>query len=346
MIIKKAIELNNIVKAIAISAGADRRNAIRLAEALVLSNLSGVDTHGIFNLGFYIDCIRSGDIAPTKWPEIIRETSNTALVKGNYTFGHTTAKFATEIAIKKAIKYNIAIVSGVQVNHTGRIGEYAEMTVEKKLISFVFTGGCSDEAPEVMPYGGKEKILHTNPFAMGFPAGKEPPMISDYATTAVSGSKILYAKNKKQDLPLGSILDKKGRPTSNPEDFFNGGGQLPFGGYKGYALMLANEFLGRIFTNIGSFADKRVNFRKCGFTIIVFKPDIFCLYNDYAKEMDITLKKIRAVPPAPGFKKVLIPGDIERENRKVRMEKGIPIEKYIWKSLKKTAMSVGLNKFD
>lgn len=345
MVIKKEDELREIVFKIIVKAGADERNANRLSEALVSSNLCGVDTHGIFMLPDYVNSIKAGEIDPRAWPEIIKETSSTALIKGNWTFGHVTAKFAMEIAIKKARENDMAIVGGVQVMHTGRLGEYAEMAAKENIISMMWTGGYGEEKPAAVPYGGSRPVLHTNPFSMGFPAGNEPPMISDFATSAVSGVKVTFARDKKQQLPPGCIVDKEGKPTCNPDDFYDGGSHVPFGGYKGYALMLANEFLGRIFVGSDLYIEENRRhpvLRHSGFTIIAFRSDLFNSFKDYSSRMDEIENRIRAIPPAPGFNEVLIPGDLEREVREDRIKNGIPVPDNIWESVVKSAKSLGI----
>ena len=346
MIYKKAKEVEDIIKNILMAAGADDRNSERVAEALVSSNLAGIDTHGLWPLPLYIDLIKSGQIIPNAWPEVIAEDKNYALVKGNFTFGHVTAKFSIELAIEKAKCNNICIVSGVQVAHTGRVGEYAEMAAEQKLISIIFSGGFSEEEPHAMPYGGAKRVLHTNPMAMGFPAGNEQPVISDFATTALSGVKIILAKEKNVELPAGCIVDKNGKPTTNPNDFFAGGGHLPFGGHKGYAFMLANEFLGRIFSSADSYMDKNLlgpTMRHSGFTMIVFKPNIFCSYEEYAGKMGDMIKRIREVPPAPRFKEVQLPGDMERKTTEERLKNGIPISDSVWEATVKVAKNLNVD---
>lgn len=347
MIVKTADELSSIVKRIIMVAGADERNANRLAEALVSANLSGVNTHGVYKVLEYADSIKSGRLIPTAWPEVITETENSALVKGNWTFGQVTAKFAMEIAIEKAKKNNISIVSAVQVTHTGRLGEYAEMAAAEKMISFMFSGGYSEETPSAMPYGGVKRVLHTNPCAMGFPDGDEGPMIADFATTVVSGTKIDLARDRKEELPPGCIVDKEGRPTRSPLDFFEGGGHVPFGGHKGYAIMLANEFLGGIFSRAKSFAKKGRGgpvLGHSGFTMVVFRSDLFSSFEEYTSSMDEMERRVRKVPPAPGFKEVLIPGDMEERIRRQRMKNGIPIAENVWKSLDNLAKSLGIER--
>ena len=345
MIIKTADELHELVRKIFMAAGADERNASGVAEHLVLANLSGVDTHGVWHLPGYVAAIKAGEIVPTAWPEIQSETPTSALVTGNWTFGQVAAKYAMEVAIEKSKEHSVAVVALVQAHHIGRLGHYVEMAAEKEMISMVWAGGYSEEAPAAVPYGGRARVLHTNPIAMGFPAGEEPRMMFDYATTAMSGVKVVNAQRRHEQLPPGCIVDKDGNPSTNPNNFFDGGGHVPFGGHKGYALMMAAEFLGRIFTGADAFVEaNRAGpiLRHQGVTMIVFKADLFQPLAEYASRADEMERRVRAVPPAPRFKEVLVPGDPEVRTRAIRQRDGIPIPDDTWQSITEVAASFGV----
>ena len=272
----------------------------------------------------------------------------------------------------------------VRVNHIGRLGEYVELAAAQDVISVLLAGGLGVEVPTAVPYGGSRPVLHTNPIAMGFPAGQETPVILDIATTALSGVKVDMAREKNRPLPPGSIVDRDGNPTTDPAAFFEGGAFLPFGGHKGYGLMLAAEFLGRILTGADAFAAKpwgakifshsgativaiRADlfgsldqfgghkgyglmlaaeflgriltgadafaakpwgakiFSHSGATIVAIRADLFGSLDQYSKYAEEMGRKIRAVPPAPGFREVLVPGDPKARTRQTRLRDGIPI---------------------
>ena len=97
-----AHKLHELAKDILMAAGATERNADRMAEALVSSNLSGVDSHGVWHLPSYVTYMEDRNIVPDSTPEILSVTATTALITGNWTFGHIAAKYAMEIAIEKA----------------------------------------------------------------------------------------------------------------------------------------------------------------------------------------------------------------------------------------------------
>jgi LDH2 family malate/lactate/ureidoglycolate dehydrogenase len=54
------------------------------------------------------------------------------------------------------------------------------------------------------------------------------------------------------------------------------------------------------------------------------------------------LRRLRALPPAPGFSEVLVPGDIESRTRGKRLRDGIPIPDDIWKAAADLAISLGI----
>ena len=329
------------------AAGADERNADGVAEHLVSACLSGVDTHGLWPLPNYVKAIGAQELMPTAWPEIVSETATSALVTGNWTFGQVAARYAMEVGIEKARTSDVAVVGLVQTHHIGRLGHYVEMAASEGMISQVWAGGFSEEGPAAAPYGGRERVLHTNPIAMGFPSGEEPRMMFDYATSAISGVKIVHAQERQQQLPPDSIIDKEGKPTTDPNDFFEGGAHVPFGRHKGYALMMAAEVLGRIVPGSDAFAAADRGgpvFRHHGVGMIIFKADVFQAMADYGRRADDLLRRVRAVEPAPGFAEVLVPGDPEARTRAIREVDGIPVADDIWESLMEVCESLGLER--
>ena len=341
--------LKYIINKILIASGTNKKNAMCVSESLLLSNLCGVDTHGLYHLPLYIDWIKKGEIAQNSKPEIIKEDKNCVLLKGNWTFGQVTAKFATRIAIRFAQKYGMAIVSAIQVTHTGRLGEYVEMATKEKMVAFIFSGGFSEILPITIPYGGKKPVLSTNPFAFGFPVGRKSNIICDFATSKIAGSKILMASTENTDLPEGSLIDKNGRFTNKPDDFFKNLAYLiPFGGHKGYAMMLANEFIGGIVSSAKLFSQPPLGGKimgHSGFTMIVFKADLFESYKEYCRKMREIISRIKKSKPADGFEEVLVPGDIEKKVYRKRIKEGIPVPDDLWKTINKIGFSLGLSKF-
>ena len=345
MIVKSTDELRELAAKILSAAGASDPNAAEVANHLVLANLNGVDSHGVWHLLGYVQLIQEGQLDPTASPEVIRETSNSALVTGGWTFGHVAARFAMDLCIEKSKSEGMAVGGLVEANHIGRLGHYVEMAAAQGLISMVVLGGQGRRNPTSVPFGGRGKLMHTNPIAMGFPGSDGPAMFFDYATTTVAGVKVVNAHRRQEPLPQGCIVDRGGNPTTDPNAFFDGGGHMAFGGHKGYALMMATEYLGRIFVGTDAFIDEErggIYDRFSGTFMITFKADLFQPLDEYARRAEEMAERTRAVPPAPGVEKVLVPGDLEAAARDTRERDGIPIEDDVWATIVEAAKSVGI----
>ena len=87
MIKKDAGEVINLVEQILMKVGSNFDHAHRVAEALVSSNLAGVDGHGIWHMRMYVEEIKKGEIIPNAKPDILLDTPTSALITGNWGFG-------------------------------------------------------------------------------------------------------------------------------------------------------------------------------------------------------------------------------------------------------------------
>jgi LDH2 family malate/lactate/ureidoglycolate dehydrogenase len=342
MIQKSASELQAVAYRILRAAGADDQTAVAVAEHLVLADLSGVGTHGVRQLPRYVADIAAGILNPRGKPRIIGEGHAYALVSGGWTFGQIAAEFAADVAVARALARDIAIVALVQAHHIGRLGHFAERAAGRGVILLIWAGGYSEEQPQTAPYGGRSRVLHTNPIALGFPGGPEGALVADIATTAVAGMRVVEASERGQELPAGAIVDRNGYPTTDPADFFGGGSHLPFGGHKGYAIMLAAEWLGRIFSGSDDFAASPMggpDFGHQGVTMVAVRADLFTPTAKFNRRSDEMVLRLRRALPAPGFERVLVPGDRERESRQRRAEEGIPLEDNVWAAIDATMRS-------
>jgi LDH2 family malate/lactate/ureidoglycolate dehydrogenase len=345
MVTKTAEDLRALVNQILLAAGASERNAGGVADHLVAANLAGVDTHGIHHLGGYVKHINDGVLVPTADPEVVKEGPTSALLRGHWGFGHVTARDAMEVAINKAEEHGVAVAAIVETTHIGRLGYYVEMAAARQMIGMVWAGGYGAEEPVAVPYGGRSAVLSTNPISIGFPAAKDSPMMFDYATTAIAGTKIDLARSRGQQLPPNSAVDKNGNPTTDTAEYFDGGAHLPFGSHKGYGIMMAAEFFGRILAGSDDYSETERGgpiMRHQGVSLLAIRGDLFQPFEEYTSRAEQMQERVRAVPPAPGFKSVLVPGDMESTARAARRRDGIPILDDVWERLVETANSVGV----
>ena len=73
----KADELVAIGVKIFVAAGVRESTATEVMESLVLSNLVGMDSHGMVRIGQYMTALKSGVIVPDAECEVVRETEVT-----------------------------------------------------------------------------------------------------------------------------------------------------------------------------------------------------------------------------------------------------------------------------
>lgn len=315
--------------------------ARQVAESLVSANLAGHDSHGVIRLPWYAEFADRGLAVPDARPQVVRNEGATAVVDGHRGWGQPAALFAVDHAADLAGRFGAAVVTIRNCNHVGRIGEYVELLADRGLPSVMW---CNAD-PAVAPYGGARRMLGTNPFAAGVPAGDGPPVIVDFATAAVAEGKLRVVRAAGGTIPEGLIQDAEGRPSTDPEAFYAGGSLLPFGGHKGYGLSVLVELLGGALSG---------NHPSClpqyvwgnGVVLIVMRPGAFVPEHDYTADAHDATEALRATPPAQGFDTVRLPGDPERATRTSREHSGIPIPAAVWRELRALAVRLGRTESD
>ena len=313
-----------------------------VARSLVEANLAGHDSHGVIRIPEYVERARAGTIRPAARPSLTMDRRATALVSGNWGFGQVAGIFAIDQGVARAKEHGVAAVGLIRCNHLGRLGEYMERASVAGCVALAWVGGLGG-AHQAVPYGGAEPAYGTNPIAAAFPAGPAGPVVVDFATTAIAGGKVMVADAAGELLAPGCIVDRHGRPTTDPQDFLGGGALLPFGGHKGYALAVLAELLGQALTGAAQAGDEGGGgppFRRAGALFVVLHAGLFCAEEKVEDVAVATVERIRAVRPAPGFERVLVPGEPEALVRKGRQADGIPLPLETWHKITAAATSV------
>lgn len=112
-------ELESFCKRAFAKYGFNETEAQTITDVLLAADLYGVETHGSQRLEMYRKQINRGLIEVGNKPSIAFETPISAVVDGNKTMGHIVGKYAMEIAIEKAKKTGIGMVSVRNSNHYG-----------------------------------------------------------------------------------------------------------------------------------------------------------------------------------------------------------------------------------
>jgi uncharacterized oxidoreductase len=307
------------------AAGAPSAIAHTVAGILVGSNLAGHDSHGVLRVPAYLRMIETGSLQPAAEPQVVQEGPGRLMIDGQNGFGHYTAQRAMTLAIEKARQGSMCAVSFTRVGHIGRLGEYAEMAARAGCVGLIAVGGGSKrDLNRVVAHGGGAGVLGTNPIAIGAPTGDEVPFVLDFATSVMAEGKVQVARSKGVPMPEGVILDRRGQPSTNPQDFYDGGYLLPFAGHKGYALSLAVCLLAGLAGNFDP-----VYAGISGGYMQVINIEAFLPLAIYQHNVRAFLNGIKSMPAAPGFSEILVPGDFEARNRRQRLAEGVPVPQTI-----------------
>ena len=163
----------------------------------------------------------------------------------------------------------------------------------------------------VAPFGGREARLGTNPISIAMPSDLEGPLYLDMATSAAAAGKIALVVARGTPVPPGWIIDRDGRPTTDPSQLRQGGALLPVGGSEGLQGLLASsvmvEILCGLLTGLG-FGVEPTGRHNDGCFMAVFKVDAFRPLAQFKKESASSCSYLKATKPAEGSSGVYYPG--------------------------------------
>ncbi len=336
--------LENAIEAIAGAGGSDTREARRVAENLVLANLTGHDSHGIGMMPRYVEALLEGGLHPNRKVEVKLDGGALLALDGGAGYGQSIGLQATAMAIERARKHGVSIVALGNSHHLGRIGHWAEIAVAEGLVSIHFVNVQS--FARVAPFAGADRRFGTNPVCIGVPLPGAPPFLLDMATSAVAQGKLRVAHNKRARIPHGWLIDDQGNPTDDPRWGVIAplGAMSCFGEHKGYGLAVACELLGGALTGGGvTDYDNKTRRRVLnGMLSILIDPVRLGTQESYAKDASSFLAWLRASRPAPGHDHVRIAGEPEREYRAKREREGIPVDDETWNEILAAAAKLKL----
>jgi L-2-hydroxycarboxylate dehydrogenase (NAD+) len=330
-----------------VALGVSREEADLTAEILICSDVRGIDSHGVPRLGSYVNRIRAGLINLRPEFRVVTETASTVAFDADNGLGHPASYRAMTRCIEKARESGLCIATVRHSNHFGIAGYYAEMALRDGLCGVAMTNAT----PLVVPTFARERYLSTAPIAVAIPAGKERPILFDAATSTVAWGKIEIARRQGKPIPEGWALDEAGRMTTDPHKAVSLtplGATRDLGSHKGFGLGLFIEVLcgqlagaawGRYVS--GSRADEPKP-SNTGHAFMAWRIDAFRPVDEFLADIDQMLSELRALEPAEGATRVLVPGDPEFEAEADRRANGVPVHPSVVEDLRRIGREAGV----
>ena len=336
--------LHAFVAGIFSALGAPPQHAGITAARLLEGDMRGRDGHGIIRVILYSKRIRAGAYNLEPSITVVRESPVSALVDGDNGLGQVVMTQATEMAIAKARQSGMAWIGTRNSNHAGAGGVYPALALEHDLIAMYLTVGNANTMP---PWGGLDPLLGTNPLAVAIPAGEEPPIQLDIATTVTSHGTVKVAAMAGESIPEGWMVDREGNPITDPRRA-DEGFLLPMGGHKGFGLNVVIGLLSGVL-NGAAFGDEVIDHRvdwtsptNSGQALFVMRPDLFRDLDDFKRDVDRHIRALRSSTPMAG-KTIRMPGDEARRREQEARDLGVPVRPALLSQLRELAIELGLD---
>ncbi|HUN48054.1 MAG TPA: Ldh family oxidoreductase [Stellaceae bacterium] len=299
--------------------GYDAEEAWIITDHVIDAALCGYEYSGLAKL---LNLVESKRFALPRQPmRVVRETAVSALLDAGNNNGMLALYHGAKAAIAKAAALGVAVVGVTNTWMSGRGAYFVEMIARADLVG-LHTASASRL---VAPLGGTRPALGTNPIAFGLPGGRGP-LVFDMGTSAFMFTELQFRERLGQLLPENVAVDAAGKVTRDPAAA-RGGALLPFAGYKGFGLALMVQALGVL---AGSARDLD---HDNGCLFIVIKPDLLVPLDEFKRELDGLIERVKATPRQEGVAEIRIPSERAfRHREKARLE-GLIIDRAVHDAL-------------
>jgi L-2-hydroxycarboxylate dehydrogenase (NAD+) len=336
--------LRSFIHAAFVKHGLPDADALQVAQLMAEADLQGSDGHGVIRLPMYLKRIKAGGMNITPNITVVHERAAMAVVDGDNGMGHLVVSKAVDIAIAKARVAGVAWVNTRNSNHAGPASLYSRKPLEHDMLGLYFAVGNANHLP---PWGGMDMLLSTNPISAGIPAGDEPPVVLDMATTVAAYGKVKAKAKRGEQMPEGWMIDRQGKPLTDPTRAAEGF-LLPIGEHKGYGLALivgllagtlGGAAMGR---DVVDFNADHVTKTNTGQAILVIDLAAFGDPAQFKQSVDAIVRDIRNSERLPGVERIWLPGEQSHGKRASYAAEGIPLMDALVTELHALAKDIGI----
>lgn len=328
-----------------VKSGVPATDAAKIAELMLEADLIGADAHGVFRLPQYVQRLKLGSTNARPNITVNRTAPATALVDGDNGMGHLVVARAAETAIELARESGVAWVGCRMSGHAGAAGVYAALPLKSDMVGIYSAVANANHMPLA---GGAEPLLGTNPLAIAIPAGDEPPLVLDIATSIVSYGTIKNHKLLNRPLQGDWMIDPKtGEPVTDPHKSAEAL-LLPMAGYKGAGLalmlgLLAGTLNGALFgRDCVDFNADPTKVTNTGQFVLALDPSRFQPIEAFKAEVDRHIRSLRNSEALPGNDAVRLPGEQRAKRRADRLAHGLALPPELLAQLDKLATELAI----
>lgn len=307
---------------ILIKSGFADEDAAEIAAIMIENEKLGISTHGSFHMITYLKKIRAGSIDPRGKIQTVAEGATWANIDAGHNLGFLASSKAMRLAMEKARVHGMAIVTVKNSSHYGSGAPYELMAARAGMAAIV----CSNTWRLMAVPGSRGKVIGNSPIGYGLPAGKEPPVFMDIATSAGSLTKVIRCAESGEQTENGWIVDENGVPTTDPT--VKNYSLVPVGAHKGYGFAFLVEALTGMLSGgccLGEVGDDWITHIEvvpnvCHAFLVIDLEQILGK-GVFEKRIDHCIQEIHCAAKADGADRIYVPGEIEADHqRKVEKE--------------------------
>lgn len=183
-----------------VGAGTAPRNATYFTEAILDTELSGLEGHGFYWLQYYCEHLKTGKVDGKAKPVLKALSPVSFVVDVRRGFAHPAIEKGFAKLIPAAKRYGVAALAVSKSYNAATLGYHTGYLAKQGLLAFGFTNAM----PAMAPVGGAKKVIGTNPlsFAVPGPRGKIAFLI-DQSSSAVTWTAVKRASEQNAAIPLG-----------------------------------------------------------------------------------------------------------------------------------------------
>jgi LDH2 family malate/lactate/ureidoglycolate dehydrogenase len=334
--------LEATVSAVFTALGFESDDAGRIATALVEAELRGVSSHGILLVPMYVERLNAGGVTRERELDILHDAGAAVVADARGGMGQLSSPQSMGLAIERAGRYGIGMVSVRNAHHFGAASRWAMQAADAGCLGIAM----SNTTPLMPAPGGAERLVGNNPLAIAVPTEAGPEIVLDMALSAVALGKIRLAASAGRPIPETWATDRSGVPTTDAEEAVLGM-LLPAAGHKGFGLALMIDVLTGVLSGGGWGDQVRPLYREpdrpndCAHLFLAIDPELLGGVTRFRRRSSELAARVRESATAPGVDRLYLPGEIEADRARQQRHTGVLIERSALDGLLTAARTVG-----
>jgi L-2-hydroxycarboxylate dehydrogenase (NAD+) len=339
--------VRRLVERLFLAAGCGPVHAAIMADVMLDADLRGHAIQGLDHVQSPLRDVQNRRIDGKVAPRIAYDRPCAVLIDGGSGLGPVAATFAADTAVARARRHGSCIAGVLDASDVFMIGYYVDRIARQGLVGIAFTNSPA----LVHAHGGDQRVLGTNPLAIGIPLADAEPIVLDMATSSMAAGLMRIAEYYGEEIPEGVALDPDGNPTRNAT-LARKGAIHPLAGHKGSGLclmigLLSGPLVGAALGHaqqgwiLGPGGGTGPTAKR-GHMIAAVDPAAFGDAGVFQRAAARYVQALKASRKSPGVAEILVAGERGLRERRTALRQGVAIDERVWQNTARIAAELGV----